>query len=95
MVPRAVTLTEMVSRNRLFVYFVGVYVAVEIVVDNVLVYMSLTGREFPSFTIRLLSLLGIELGIEGSFGGVDGFALVFGVVGLLFVLTAVWQLVSS
>ena len=86
----------MVSRNRLFVYLVVAYTLVEILVDNVLVFMNLTGRSFPSVTFLLLGALGVEFGnVEYLVGRLNRLALVFGLVGLAFVLAAVWQLVGE
>ncbi|MFB6130544.1 MAG: hypothetical protein ABEJ28_06960 [Salinigranum sp.] len=83
----------MVTRNRLVVALVVAYAAVEIAVDNALVFMDLSGQRVPSFTVLLVGALGAKFGAGGDpLASLHRLALLSGVVGFAFVLAAVWQL---
>lgn len=86
----------MVARTRVVVVLLVVYTVLEVSLDHLLVYLNLTGRGVPSVTLVLLGFLGVEFA-EGSAlaDQLNRVALVFGLLGLLFVLAAIWQLVSE
>lgn len=85
----------MVTTRRLLVYLLVGYTILEISVDNVLVFMDLTGRSVPSFTLLLFGLIGLDLRpTAGAAGAPTVVFLVLGVLGLAFMLAAVWQVVA-
>lgn len=86
----------MVSWRRLGLYLLVTYTLIEIVVDNVLVFMNLTGRSIPSLTPVVLGLVGIDVGAPtGSTWGSNAPIILFGVLGVAFMFAAVWQLATG
>ena len=85
----------MVTARRLGLYLLVGYTAAEISIDNVLVFMDLTGRPIPSFTLLLLGMVGLDLRPTAEAAGAPpALYLVLGILGLAFMLAAVWQVVG-
>ncbi|MFB6082548.1 MAG: hypothetical protein ABEJ67_06990 [Halanaeroarchaeum sp.] len=74
--------------------FVG-YALLEIVVDNVLLFLDLTGDGVPSLTAILLSWIGVDVGVRELALSLERIAPLFGAVGAALIALSLWLVVSS